>query len=182
MTTPQIPKTQQDALPIQTIAAANSGDIQVVGNTISKFWSGPALNMGNSVSEAANFSYYSNQLDVRGCWRFALVLTYTTTGAIWPAITTLNLFWLYGSSGGLFPTLVTPGVSFIIRMNNAGAPALPVASSQVITLTWCDGGPQPTNQAAGGMATIGTSFKLCLQANVNTPAGGTLVGELWGSS
>jgi hypothetical protein len=180
--TPQIPKTQQDALPIQTIAQASSGDIQIVGNTMTRFWSSTVLNMGAEVSEQGVFNHYSNQLDVRGCNSFTLVVKRVTGANAQAAVANVALYWLYGSSDGVFPSLAAvPSLSTYPRMNATnGWGALGVTSTDVQQLSWTNGGVQPTNYSGAGMATVGTSFKIVLSLSVAISAAESYTFEMWG--
>jgi hypothetical protein len=185
MGTPQIPKTQQDALPILTIAQASAGDIQLLGNSITKFWSSAALNMPFSNISTGSIAY-SSTLDVRGCTKFALVVkrTFTVDGA-----DVIKPFVIYGDSGGSFPAAAdiftilgstNPYLSTSSFSINVAGP-----SPLIVAFTWGDGTSGWVSPGAGtvgvGIA-IGTSVRVALTNSVPTSANRTFSVELWGAS
>jgi hypothetical protein len=186
--TPQIPKTQQDALPLLTIASATGGDVQLLGNSITRFWTSASLNLGNGTNVAPGTVFQSASLDVRGCSRFAFVIKRVAPNP--DAGSNLFLYLIYGMSDGTFPGLTDYGAApqLNVRIANFNYGLLGVGSIKVAAIIWSD--PSGVDTGGGGTnpstATVGTSFRIGL-TDVITPAqmtagGGGYTFELWGAS
>lgn len=116
MGTPQIPKTQQDALPLQTIAGALAGDIQVVGNALTRYWSPSVtgINGAKRVNIGAGASFIlTSFLDVRGCNQFQAIMVRTAITVTGDDTTRFRMFLQYraGGSGGIQPIALNASLS-----------------------------------------------------------------------
>ncbi len=178
MAAPQIPKTQQDALPLQTIgdAIATPADtVTFLGNTIIKKWSpastginGQSSNVADPSGLAAHAFLMTNWLDFSGMTRFTAILGVTINSA-GGNIATNWVVRVIGASVVAAGVVVEPvpfGTPDIRNLTGTyGASAYPqVGSLNVILLTglatfptnasatcgWMIGGPSVSSQASMG--------------------------------
>lgn len=201
MPTPRIPINQQDAFPILTIdQTAAPGDIQVVGGTITRYYSPSVLGVNNIQMGlpagdgwgTADIGWVRTApLDLRGMSSFVAILTRVlqanqndgAPGEI------ASLYVEFVNSAGVFqpPSVPVPGISFAHRV---GAFILEtqamVAGTQICTLCWVNG-----SQTIGGsftfLSTIGTCCRFIVLSNKNPnlwpqfPVIPTYALELWAS-
>jgi hypothetical protein len=123
MGTPQIPKTQQDALPLQTIGdaiATNADTVTFIGNVIIKKWgpastgiNGQSSNVADPTGLAGHSYLLSNWLDFTGMTRFTAYLGVTITAAGGNATTN----WIVRAIGA---SVVAAGV--VVEPNAFGSP------------------------------------------------------------
>jgi hypothetical protein len=170
MGTPQIPKTQQDALPLQTIAGALAGDIQVVGNALTRYWAPSVTGISGSfrtnIGASASF-ILSNFLDVRGCNQFQAIMVRNALTVTGDDTTRFRMFLQYraGGTGGVQPIALNASLSNLTFYSVVGT-CTPDAGGggypQSIPLTQALGFSNNFLNAAtaeAGVKTIGTDVR-----------------------
>lgn len=127
-----IPKLQQNALPLQTIAQANAGTVVDFGQSQARFWD--ALTLGvNGVAPATvntKVCLVTGYLDVRGLSHFAFTLRRQWTGGgAGPALTACTLGFQYRQG-----VADAPSASYVVGggINDAMNAIVSVTSGSVI--------------------------------------------------
>lgn len=184
MGTPKIPINQQDALPLLTTDAASlPGDIQLVGNSLTRYWSPSVLGMGSNFvaipNGGASFWMRSNVLDVRGCCSFALLIkrSYVVGGDVQK---TVQAYVLYQFSDGTDEDLVVPN-NYHRAAGNDIVWGVGAQNPNVATVAWRNSSIATTGCGAV-MATVGTRVRVALRSIDAVNANQTYSCELYGSS
>lgn len=184
------PNYQLWALPLQDAAtAAAGGDIVILGNTITRYWSPTVLGI-NAVSMVddgtGHFYLLTGFLDVRGCRSFVLMVRRTISdSSAQPAIAAAanpNLRYQYRFSNAENPPAFYAGgdnFKMVLTLNAVTAqfPAIGAGESQTIFQSW---------DLAGGNAspsiTIGTDVRFQLYSSTNNPGAlNQWTVAMWGS-
>lgn len=182
MANAKIPINQQNALPILTIdQTASPGDMQIIGNTMTKFWSSSVL--GGFVTNGGASLWLSPQLDVRACSRFAIVMKRTYS------VDRTNsgfLFVDYAFSDGTANSAATIASNPGSQLLRIGSWSLPLAlpSPFVFAFQWTDPGAVTGTGAGPGAnpygATLGTNIRFCITNAQPIVGTDTIVLEMWG--
>lgn len=183
------PINQQDALPLYSpITGANGGNITLVGNNLTRFWSGAALGLdsvgspGNWITRAPQINLESASLDWRGCSQFGLVCLITNgTAAPLAAGAAWAVYLCHGTSAGNFP-LVDANAGNIVTIGT-----MQITSALAIGASVVRNAPFAADQVVGAFGTLGCAgafWQIVISTNVvaNTSAGVAFTCELWGAT
>lgn len=198
MAIPRIPINQQDAFPILTVEqTASPGDIQLVGNTLTRYFSPAIMNINNIVMTAgaggedggALGFMRSNALDLRGCRAFAMVLTRILAAnqadpgeqvKVYAEVVNYQSTFQPGSFPSLLNTIKVGAITLGTQGNTAG--------TQIVAFAWVNG--SLTSGVGGGantpqMCTIGLLCRFYFWSNINPATWPTVAptysAELWAS-
>lgn len=185
------PLNQLNALPlISADAAASGGVATVVFGQLTRFWDATLLGAsGLSIAYGGTFrGFYMNPLDVRGCRRFALIVTHDVTALPGDVAKTLNLWLLYANAANTAAQIVSSAGAFLAGMQRVDPVGLAIPAGlglgpNLWSLQFTD--PMPfAGTGPSGMGTmVGTRVRPFLQ--ISQAAGladVTWSCELWGAS
>jgi len=187
MAIPKVPQNQIAALPlIDFNTSAAGGDVIILGNSITRFWSATVLGMpGNFVNIAGGASELrSNVLDVTGCSRFVLLVT-ATIGIGGYAGQTIEPHIQFQNSAGLSEvntSAATTPNSTRRRAQNLVLPDRATPWSGLFSCTWNDTGIVLAGGAGNGLATVGARCMVVLKRGVALNVNESYSCELWGAS
>jgi len=181
------PANQLNALPLRTAtAAAADGDIEVVGGTISKYWS-PATLLVNGIAVFPGTAFATPYLNTTGVSRFVMILNRQNAVGDAVALSAFTVFAQYRISKTSTPpiapfdqvinahvNLISTGVAF---------PGVAGALDQTAVVTWSS----ETNVGSSSNARplmIGTDVRICVNmAGANPPdANDFFTMGLWGQT
>lgn len=187
----KIPQNQLNALPLTDAAtAAAGGDIVVLGNSISRYWSPVTTGVNASVfaNDANGFPVMvSNFLDVRGCRSFVLLLRRAFTG-VGIALANITCTYQFRFSSGETPLTslgATQNVGFLAMnvlpgLNVISFPAFQNAN-EVQTHAFPFDTGQETATGFSGTKVIGTDVRFVYTATGAIAATNTFSLAIWGS-
>jgi len=179
----KIPQNQLDALPLlDADIAAAGGEIQIIGNQLTKFWASSVLAFPAAwVAHPVSGSFLlSAQLDMRAVSRFSLIgkRTFVAGGDV---AQTFQFYLLYGMSDGTFE-LITDNAALRHRMIIDITIPIGTPTPFVFSCLWADGAGASLGTGAGSsIATVGARVKLCITNTILNNANQTYAFELWGA-
>ena len=160
------PQNQLDALPLLTPdTAAQGGDIFIVGQSVTRYFSPAALGIVEATrvadpDEAGSTLILSNQIDLRGMNSLQVVITRLALLAGNDEFNvTLSLIMQLKNSGGLFSRTGVPGTGQCTTIGSITPTIKPAADAYPFTSVLTRGLSWTVNSVAGGISSgafIGT--------------------------
>ena len=193
----KIPQNQLDALPlVDADSVGDPGELQIIGNTMTRFWSGAASGINNIVriadpDEPATSMLLSNYLDVRGCSKIQLVVTRrvdTSGGGTDEDNITLSILVQYqnaagvnqrtGGGAGLGTTYAAQLGTITYRSALTAGLALPVTFVMTRGLAMANDNPATPNAP---IVMVGFRVRVWLRWTVGLNAAQFFTLEIWGA-
>jgi hypothetical protein len=187
----KIPQNQLDALPLTDAAtAAAGGDIVVLGNTISRYWSPTVTGINGTpfANDANGFPVIvSNFLDVRGCRTFTMLMRRAFVG-VGIALANFSAFAQYRFSTGETPltSLGATQNAQLLAMNLLGNCNNPLTfgafqnANEVQTIAIPFDLGQETSTGNNGPKIVGTDVRIVFVATGAIAATNTFFLAMWG--
>jgi len=191
--TGKTPQNQLDALPLTDAAtAAQGGDIVILGNSISRYWSPTvlAVNGIGFTTDPNGFFYLPTAfLDVRGCRSFAMLLRRINTTALPQlALPSMTVYMQYRFSNGEVPLISLGAIQNQRYIAAAQINSIPIVfpTMQVQSEVQTAFRGWNTGQEGGGAGevqsqSLGTDVRFFILSATAPTAPNTFSMALWGS-
>jgi len=191
MAEPRIPANILNGLPLVTATtAADPGDIQIVGNTLTKQWSPSQLGISDTArtvdpDTGGGALLLSNYLDVRGCSAFVFLLAFNIKTAagieVGPQAYNLYMHYRTGPAGiaqrtGSYGTSWTPLCAQMTVSPNTDA-VFP--RTDLMALVWSN-----VSNAVGPGKGVGTDARVWIRLvgfGASNPVNLTFTAYMWGA-
>jgi len=180
-----VPQNQIDALPIITPdAAAAAGDLQIVGGSISRFWSPATLGLNGVAATASGGVFFlaTPYLDVSGCTRFAMFISRFNAVGDAIALTSTTVLAQYRLLKTSTPALtpVDQSVNSYVSLisSNIGFPAILAGATQNAVPTWSPEAPTGSSANARPMV-VGTDVRVVVHLSGAHLPGAADIWTVW---